>query len=434
MLNWIWLGMVLAAILIAGATGKMEAIASGAVNGAKEAVTIALGLIGIMTVWMGIMRLAERSGLVHLIARMLRPVLRWLFPDVPHDHPAMGAMVMNIAANMLGLLNAATPLGLRAMRDLERLNPHPGTATNAMCTFLAINTGSVQLIPITAIGVLAAAGSVAPYAIVGTALIATCFSSAAGLIAVKLFEKMRVFRAVPMESIERAEVKEETASAEVQITAEKEPLKPWQMLVMVAFVGFFGWVIVRMSWVGVDGKDTSFVTLVNALSVCAIPFLLVFFPLYAALKGVKVYEELVEGGKEGFNVAIRIIPYLVIILLAIFMLRESGGITLLTEAVRPALDAVGFPSDLLPLALMRPLSGSGSLGIFTEMVKEFGPDSMIVRMAGTLYGSTETTFYVIAVYFGSVGIKRTRHAIPAGLIADLVGVIAAVVICRMMFG
>jgi spore maturation protein SpmA len=384
---------------------------------------------------MGIMRLAERSGFVQLIARVLRPLLHWLFPDVPHDHPAMGSMVMNIAANMLGLVNAATPLGLRAMKDLERLNPHPGTATNAMCTFLAINTGSVQLIPITAIGVLAAAGSVAPYSIVGTALIATCFSSAAGLIAVKLFEKMRVFRAVPMEPAQRTEVKEESSTTEVQITPEKEPLKFWQLLVMIAFVGFFGWAIYEMAFGRFlqDPNRGAFIRLVDAISKAAIPFLLVFFPLYAALKGVKIYEELVEGGKEGFNVAIRIIPYLVIILLAIFMLRESGGITLLTDAVRPALNAVGFPSDLLPLALMRPLSGSGSLGIFTEMVKEFGPDSMIVRMAGTLYGSTETTFYVIAVYFGAVGIRRTRHAIPAGLIADLAGTIAAVIVCRMMF-
>ena len=436
MLNWIWLAMAIAAALIAGSTGKMEAIAGGAVKGAEAAVTISIGLIGIMTVWMGIMRLAERSGFVQLIARVLRPVLRWLFPDVPHDHPAMGSMVMNIAANMLGLINAATPLGLRAMKDLERLNPHPGTATNAMCTFLAINTGSVQLIPITAIGVLAAAGSVAPYSIVGTALIATCFSSAAGLIAVKLFEKMRVFRAVPMESAPPTEVKEDASATEVPITPEKEPLKSWQLFIMIAFVGFFAWAIYEMACGRFlqDPNRGEFIRLVDAISKAAIPFLLVFFPLYAALKGVKVYEELVEGGKEGFNVAIRIIPYLVIILLAIFMLRESGGIALLTNFARPALDAIGFPADLLPLALMRPLSGSGSFGIFTEMVKEFGPDSLIVRMAGTLYGSTETTFYVIAVYFGAVGIKRTRHAIPAGLIADLVGIIAAVIICRMMFG
>jgi spore maturation protein SpmA len=437
MLNWIWLAMVLAAVLIAGASGKISAVADGAVKGAEAAVTISLGLIGIMTVWMGIMRLAERSGFIHLIARLMRPVLRWLFPEVPPDHPAMGSMVMNIAANMLGLINAATPLGLRAMRDLEKLNPHPGTATNAMCTFLAINTGSVQLIPITAIGVLAAAGSVAPYSIVGTALLATCFSSAAGLIAVKTFEKMRVFRALESSGAE-VKVPETPAVEEVQITPEKRPLNAWQRAVIAGLLAFFAWAIYQAAFGTGAAADAAqrgvFVRLVDAVSKAAIPFLLVFFPLYAALKGVKVYEDLVEGGKEGFNVAIRIIPYLVMILLAIFMLRESGGIALLTNAVRPALDAVGFPPDLLPLALMRPLSGSGSFGIFTELVKEFGPDSLITRMAGTIYGSTETTFYVIAVYFGSVGIQRTRHAIPAGLIADLAGVIASVIICRMMFG
>jgi spore maturation protein SpmA len=436
MLNWIWLAMVLAAVLIAGANGRMKEVADGAIKGAETAVTISLGLIGVMTVWMGIMRLAERSGFIHLVARAMRPLLRRLFPEVPADHPAMGSMVMNIAANMLGLLNAATPLGLRAMRDLEKLNPHPGTATNAMCTFLAINTGSVQLIPITAIGVLAAAGSQSPYAIVGTALIATCFSSGAGLIAVKAFEKMRAF-APAWEAREEAEAPS-TPVEDVQITPEREPLKMWQRAVVVAFAGFFAWSIYKVATgpaaLGGNAPATGFVRFVNAISIAAIPFLLVFFPLYAALKGVRIYEELVEGGKEGFHVAIRIIPYLVMILLAIFMLRESGGIALLTQAVRPALDAVGFPPDLLPMALMRPLSGSGSLGIFTELVKQFGPDSLIVRMAGTIYGSTETTFYVIAVYFGSVGIQRTRHAIPAGLIADLAGIIASVIVCRMMFG
>jgi spore maturation protein SpmA len=435
MLNWIWLAMVLAAVLIAGAAGRMKDLADGAIKGAETAVTISLGLIGVMTVWMGIMRLAERSGFIHLLARAMRPLLRWLFPDVPVDHPAMGSMVMNIAANMLGLINAATPLGLRAMRDLEKLNPHPGTATNAMCTFLAINTGSVQLIPITAIGVLAAAGSQAPYSIVGTALIATCFSSAAGLIAVKTFEKMKVFAAGPTAG-RAGSAPPATAIEDVQITPEREPLKAWQQVVVIAFLGFFVWAIYKI--VAGPGTETAnasnFVRFVNAVSIAAIPFLLVFFPLYAALKGVRVYEEMVEGGKEGFNVAIRIIPYLVVMLLAIFMLRESGGIALVTDVIRPALDAVGFPPDLLPMALMRPLSGSGSFGIFTELVKQFGPDSLIVRMAGTIYGSTETTFYVIAVYFGAVGIQRTRHAIPAGLIADLAGIIASVIVCRIMFG
>src|SRR5262245_33374907 len=199
MLNVIWLGLLLAGVVIGGATGRLKDVADGAVKGAETAVTIALGLIGVMSVWLGVMRLAERSGLIQVLSRALRPLLQRLFPDVPAEHPAMGSMVMNIAANMLGLLNAATPLGLRAMRYLERLNPRPGTASNAMCTFLAINTGSVQLIPITAIAVLAAAGSKSPYAIVGTSLIATCFSSAAGLIAVKAFEKLRWFdRAEPV--------------------------------------------------------------------------------------------------------------------------------------------------------------------------------------------------------------------------------------------
>src|SRR5689334_8411531 len=198
MLNLIWLGLIAAGVIIGGATGRLKEVADGSMKGAETAVTIALGLIGVMSVWLGIMRLAERSGFILVLARGLRPVLRRLFPDVPVEHPAMGSMVMNIAANMLGLLNAATPLGLRAMRDLDKLNPHRGTATNAMCTFLAINTGSVQLIPITAIAVLAAAGSKSPYAIVGTSLLATCFSSAAGLIAVKLFERMRVFAPIAL--------------------------------------------------------------------------------------------------------------------------------------------------------------------------------------------------------------------------------------------
>src|SRR5688572_17049663 len=430
MLNWIWLAMVLAAVLIAGSFGRMKEVADGAVKGAETAVTISLGLIGVMTVWLGIMRLAERSGFIHLLARSMRPALRWLFPEVPHDHPAMGSMVMNIAANMLGLLNAATPLGLRAMRDLEKLNPHPGTATNAMCTFLAINTCSVQVIPITARGVLAAAGSVAPYSIVGTALLATCFPSAAGLIAVKLFEKMRVFAPVVKEGPVVAVAKPEE---EMQLTPEREPLSIPRRVVLALFLGFFAFAVYQMV-VTADAQASGFVRGVNAVSVAAIPFLLVFFPLFAALKGVKIYEELVEGGKEGFNVAIRIIPYLVMMLLAISMFRGGGGIELLIKYLRPVLEALQFPPELLPMALMRPLSGSGSLAIFSDLVKTLGPDNIIVRMAGTIYGSTETTFYVVAVYFGSVAIQRTRHAIPAGLIADLAGIIASVIICRMMFG
>jgi spore maturation protein SpmA len=438
MLNFIWLGLVIAAVLIGGATGRLKEVAEGTIKGAETAVTIALGLIGVMTVWLGIMRIAERSGFVSLVARVLRPLLRLLFPEVPPEHPAMGSMVMNIAANMLGLVNAATPLGLRAMRDLEKLNPHPGTATNAMCTFLAINTGSVQLIPITAIAVLAAGGSKAPYAIVGTSLVATFFSSAAGLITVKLLEKLPVFRP----RIELGKQAEEKAPPpEVAIQSELQPLSLWRKILLAAFMLFFAWAVLWAAWPEVFGTaavpepqvQPGFVRLVNAISIAAIPFLLAFFPLYGALKKLKVYEEFVEGAKEGFAVAIKIIPYLVAMLLAISMFRGANGIELLTGALRPVLEAVRFPPELLPMALMRPLSGSGSLAIFSDLVKQLGPDNLITRMAGTIYGSTETTFYVVAVYFGAVGIQRTRHAIPAGLTADLAGMVAAVVVCRWAF-
>lgn len=440
MLNVIWLALIVAGVVIGGATGRLKEVADGAIKGAETAVTIALGLIGVMSVWLGVMRLAERSGLIHIISRALRPILRKLFPEVPAEHPAMGSMVMNIAANMLGLVNAATPLGLRAMRDLEKLNPHPGTATNAMCTFLAINTGSVQLIPITAIAVLAAAGSKSPYVIVGTSLVATFFSSAAGLVAVKAFEKLRWFDAGHFKT---ASTQSATpAEEEILEAAVLQPITALRAIVLALLAGFFVLAIALLGFPELFGKvplpeqtgQGGFVRMVNALSVAAIPFLIVFFPLYGFLRGLRVYEEFVEGAKEGFNVAVKVIPYLVTMLLAIAVFRGGGGIDLLTRTLKPVLDAVHFPAELLPMALMRPLSGSGSLAIFSDLVKQLGPDQLITRMAGTLYGSTETTFYVIAVYFGAVGIQRTRHAIPAGLIADLAGIIAAVIVCRLVLG
>jgi spore maturation protein SpmA len=440
-LNCIWLALVLAAVLIGGSNGHLKDVADGAVKGAETAVTIALGLIGVMTVWLGIMRLAERSGLVNSLARALAPILRRLFPEVPQDHPAMGSMVMNIAANMLGLVNAATPLGLRAMRDLERLNPHPGTATNAMCTFLAINTGSVQLIPITAIAVMAAAGSRSPYAIVGTSLVATFFSSMAGIISVKILEKFSP-KPAPVTGVVSAEIG--SGTEELATDAPLPVLKPLTIgrkLLVAAFCLFFVWALFWTAcpeWFGraptiEQQAQSTFVRLVNAVSICAIPFLLAVFPFYAAVRGLKCYEEFVEGAKDGFGVAIKIIPYLVAMLVAISMFRGARGIDLLTSLMRPLLDLLHFPPELLPMALMRPLSGSGALAIFSDLVKQFGPDNILSRMAGTIYGSTETTFYVIAVYFGAVGVQRTRHAIPAGLIADLAGVIAAITVCRLVF-
>jgi spore maturation protein SpmB len=337
------------------------------------------------------------------------------------------------------------------MKDLESLNPRPGTATNAMCTFLAINTASIQLIPVTAIAILAAAKSTAPTAIVGTALIATACACTTGVIVAKFLEKLPWFRlppaanpppstqAKPAESKPAAAANEKPA---VKEAATLQPLKWWGMVLLAAFLLFFAVMFARMAFSAVFGievsaevaKQNTFVRIVGAVSKLSIPFLLSVFPLYAALRRVKIYEEFVDGAKEGFDVALRIIPYLVAILVAVGMFRAAGGIGLLSRALAPVMQVLGFPTDLLPMVLVRPLSGSGSLGMFTELVKQFGPDSLIARIGGTIYGSTETTFYVLAVYFGSVGIKRTRHALLCGLAADLVSVIVSVIVCRLVFG
>jgi len=436
MLNYIWLALILLAVMIGGFTHTLKEVGDGAVKGAESAVTLSLGLIGVMALWLGMMRLAEKAGLVQKLARLLQPVLRRLFPDVPAEHPAMGSMVLNIAANMLGLVNAATPLGLRAMKDLESLNHSPGTATNAMCTFLAINTGSVQLIPITAIAVLAEAGSNNPSAIVGTALLATICSSAAGLIAVKWLEKWPMFRSPDAPTaVKESAVALNRETPDPGATSTLTPMNGWRRLVLASFLFCFLAFLFRLGLSGSpESGSSALARWVNAVSLLAIPFLLAFFPLYAALRRIAVYEEFVDGAKEGFNVAVRIIPYLVAMLVAIGMFRGAGGIDLLTRLLKPALEMLHFPSELVPMALMRPLSGSGTLALFSDLVKQLGPDSLVVRMAGTIYGSTETTFYVIAVYFGAVGVQRTRHAVPAGLIADAAGVVASVFVCRLVFG
>ena len=450
MLNYIWLALVLLAVAIGGWNDRLKDVTDGAFDGAKTAVTIALGLIGIMALWLGVMRLAERAGLVQRIARGLRPVMRRLFPDVPVEHPAMGSMLMNMAANMLGLGNAATPLGLRAMRDLETLNPRRGVATNAMCTFLAINTSSVQLIPATAIAILAASGSTRPTAIVGTALLATLCAATVAIVSVKFFEKLSIFqpRRQPTPVADDSPYRSApTPAAKVAFDDESlaQPpatLAPWGLIALVLLGVFFMMVFLRMAAPALFGLSMApeaaaqnvFVRSVNALSILAIPFLLSFFPLYAAARGVKVYEEFVEGAKEGFGVILKIIPFLVTMLVAIGMFKGAGGIDLLSRALSPILTPLHFPTDLLPLALMRPLSGSATLALLTDIVHRLGPDNIVSLTAATIYGSTETTFYVAAVYFGAVGIKQTRHAIPAGLLADLTGVIASVIICRAVLG
>lgn len=460
MLNHLWLALVTLAVLIGGATGRLREVTEGAFQMADTAVMkIALPLVGVMALWLGVMRLAERSGLVQGLARVLRPLMVRLFPDVPAEHPAMGSMLMNMAANMLGLANAATPLGLRAMRDLETLNRVPGTATNAMCTFLAINTSSIQLLPTTAIAILATQHAQNPTAIVGTAFLATICSTAAGIITVKWLQNWAVFRIRPEEATGIATpATVAPVPTEPELPAAPAPLTAWGraalMLLTGAAVLLFAWLsfaplsyheattalhgrifpanVLPPAWEN-SATQPFVLRAVGTLSLLAVPFLLIFFPVYAALRGVKVYEEFVEGAKEGFSVALRVIPFLVAILVAIGMFRGAGGIEALKSILAPLLTPLGFPADLLPMVLVRPLSGSATTGLFTELVQRLGPDSLTARMAGTIFGSTETTFYVIAVYFGAVAVRRARHAVAAGLVADLAGVIASVVICRLMF-
>lgn len=448
MLNYIWLGLMLSAVLIGGWNGQLQEVADKCLEWANLAVVnIAFALIGIMALWLGIMRLAERAGLVSLLARALRPVLRLIFPDVPASHPAMGSMLMNIAANMLGLGNAATPLGLRAMKDLETLNPCPGTATNAMCTFLAINTSGIQLIPVTAIAILAANKSTNPTAIVGTSILCTACAAVSGVLMAKFLSRLPWFR-LPS-PVAGARPDHQPSPGPTAATGEPAPvnkadalpLRWWGYVLITVFLLCFAFFFLRLLAPEAFGQPADpnatsqnlFVRVLNAVSLLAIPFLLSAIPLFASLRRVQVYDEFVDGAKEGFNVAVRIIPYLVAMLVAVGMFRAAGGIDLLSRALSPVLGLFGFPTDLLPMVLVRPLSGTGSLGFFTELVKQFGPDSLIARTGGTIYGSTETTFYVLAVYFGSVAIKRTRHAVLAGLTADFVGVVIAVLICRLVF-
>lgn len=438
MLNWIWLGLVVGAVLLGGFTGQLDAVTKAAFKSCETAVVnIAIPYIGLIALWLGVMRLAEKAGLVEILAQALRPLMRWLFPDVPPNHPAMGSMLMNMAANMLGLGNAATPLGLRAMQDLETLNRRPGVATNAMCTFLAINTSSIQLVPASTVAFMAAAGATNPAAIIGTAFLATLCSTIVGVSAVKFLEKLPGYRLPPLPDPEPTTASVANKTGTLRLT-EDRPLVSWAPPVLLIFFGlfvWFGWEFIRREDPsGLTGWITAFVM---AVSLLAVPFMLSFFPLFAALKRIPVYEEFVEGAREGFQVAVRIIPYLVAILVAVGMFREAGGIQLIADGLGPLLSAVGFPVELLPLVLMRPLSGSGANGLFNELIQvggaAGGPDSLISKMAGSIMGSTETTFYVIAVYFGSVAVKRSRHAVPAGLLADLTGVVASIIICRLVF-
>ncbi|WP_304129973.1 nucleoside recognition domain-containing protein [Ignavibacterium album] len=397
----------------------LKKVTNEAIKIAGTAVEIALGLIGLMAMWLGVMKVAEDAGLIKIIANFIKPVTRRIFPEIPPDHPAIGSMVMNISANMLGLGNAATPFGLKAMEELDTLNPNKGTATNSMITFLAINTAGLTLIPATAIAVRAAAGSSDPTIIIGTTMFAAFCSTLTGLTMAKLFHLI-------------------SSGKEKFLETVKRNLKKILFIILVilsVIVLSSSGALKFLSFIFNEMTFNLFKRTIEIISVIAIPVIIVSFIGFGAYKKVKVYEQFVEGAKEGFNIAVRIIPYLVAMLVAIAIFRAGGAMNnWLVPILKIVTDPLGMPAEALPMALMRPLSGSGSLGIMAEIMKVHGPDSFIGILVSTFFGSTETTFYVLAVYFGAVNIKNTRYALPVGLIADVAGILAALFIVTLLYG
>jgi spore maturation protein SpmA len=455
LLNVVWLGLIVVSLLLGGFSGRLDALGSGAIQSARDGVILAGNLVAVMTLWLGMMRLAAEAGLVHRLGRAIRPALAWLFPQVPRDHPALGSITMNFAANLLGLDNAATPLGLRAMEELDSLNPHPGVATNAMCMLLAMNAAGLTLVPTTVIGVLIAVHSRNPAAIIAPTMVATAVAHVAAIATAKLLENSPFYRVraqapAPGPGAPAAGPEPRSPSALEGVLLEQSAEAAEQrhpmirggrivlaavgltFLLMWAFVAFpelFGRPVdpaqaARLApWRALDG-----------LSRLAIPWLIAIFPVYAALRRIPVYETFIEGAREGFAVALRILPYVVGMFVAIGMLRGSGGMDLLASALRPLTDRFGFPAEVVPMALIRPFSGSAALGVLGDIAHHYPPDSLPVLIAATLYGCSETTFYVIAVYFGAVNVRKTRHAIPTGIVADIACPIAAVLVCTAMFG
>ncbi|MBF0162306.1 MAG: spore maturation protein [Magnetococcales bacterium] len=405
----------------AGESAPMHLLTRSMLETASSSVTLAMGLIGSMALFLGLIKVAEKGGLLTILARLIRPVMVRLFPDVPADHPAMGAMILNLAANALGLGNAATPFGIRAMQELDRLNPHPGTATNAMALFLAINTASITLVPSSVIAVRASLGSQDPAAVLPTTLFATLCATLAAILGARLLQG---WFAPPVASGE---------AGSTQGVAPLEPLANGEA--MADTTAYPAWVSF-MAIGGMVGLIPVTIAYGKHFSVWLIPGLVVGFLGFGLLRGVRVYEAFVEGAREGFDVAVRIIPYLVAILVAVSMFRSSGAMGYLVQLLSPLTTPLGLPAEALPMALLRPFSGSGAYGVMTAIMQDpaIGPDSYVGMLVSTIQGSTETTFYVLAVYLGAVQVRQMRHTLAAALLADLAGLTAAVFICSLLFG
>jgi spore maturation protein SpmA/spore maturation protein SpmB len=446
-MNGIFFAIVLIAFGVAGfrqltwvspggaAKAPMDLLATAMIDSAEASVTLAIGLVGVMALFLGLMKVAEAGGLLVIIAKLVRPLMQRLFPDVPPDHPAMGAMILNMSANALGLGNAATPFGIRAMQELDKLNQVKGTASNAMVLFLAINTSSVTLLPTGVIALRAAAGSTDPAGIVPTTLFATICSTTIAIIVAKVCQRYWFDNPIPEPNPTSAgqpnpsdkileefdDGSSETTLDDINIEGADDAYPSWISFLVLA--GIFALVPLTV----VYGR---------AIAPWIMPGLMVLLLGFGVARKVRVYESFVEGAKEGFLVALRIIPYLVAILVAVGMFRASGAMAILISPISVITEGFGMPAEALPMALLRPLSGSGAYGILASLINDpsIGPDSYTGYLVSTLQGSTETTFYVLAVYFGSVQIRRIRHALIAGLSADFAGIIAAIVAVSFLLG
>lgn len=413
MLNRIWVAFILvgfAAALVQTVQGDLDIfsrVLNGLFDSAKTSVEIALGLIGMMSLWLGIMKIGERGGLIELFGRALAPFFRRVFPEIPTGHPASGSIVMNFSANLLGLDNAATPLGLKAMRELQEINPQKDTASNPMIMFLVLNTAGITLIPTSVIAIrqsLALKEGLIGFNaadIFLPTLLGTFVSFCAGLVAVAMWQRINLF------------------------------CRP----VLAFFAGFAALMGGLYLWLGSLPPD-EMARMIGLLGSGVIVSLIVLFVGVAAWRGIDVYESFVEGAKEGFGVAVQIIPYLVAMLAAISVFRSTGCMSYLVELIRSAVLALGLNADFvpaLPVGLMKTLSGSGARGLMVDVMTTYGVNSFEGRLAAIIQGSTETTFYVLAVYFGSVGVTKTRYAVAGGLIADLVGLVGAILIAYAFY-
>lgn len=407
-LNYIWIAFFILAAICAivqcflGNTGVFADIIGSTFDNAKTAFEISLGLTGVLSLWMGVMKIGEKGGAVNTLSRVLSPLFTRLFPDIPKGHPATGHIFMNVAANMLGLDNAATPLGLKAMESMQELNPKKDVASNPMIMFLVLNTSGLTIIPVSIMVYRAQMGAAQPTDIFVPILLATTVATLAGIIIVSLYQKINL-------------------------------LQP----VLLAALGGLCTLVAGVIWAFSQmDKDTMDIASSMAANIILFAIILSFI-IAGVCKKVNVYDAFIEGAKDGFQTAVRVIPYLVAILVAIGVFRASGGMDLLIGGINWLVDSCGGNTDFvaaLPTAIMKPLSGSGARGMMVDTMTTYGADSFAGRLSCIFQGSTDTTFYILAVYFGSVGIKNTRHAVTCGLLADLAGVIAAIAIAYMFFG